>query len=136
MDTRQKGQLAVLKFEQEALLRGYVLSRPTMDARYDLILDDGKKLHRVQIKYGDGLSSHSSGCVTVELRRYNGNAGKNPRVYFDSEIDAVAVYIPKIERICWIPPEKFHGKTGLTIRLDPTKNGQAQNLIEAKDYFW
>ena len=76
------------------------------------------------------------GCSVVSLRRWNGNKHQNIRTYLKSEIDAIAVYLPKIDRICWIPSEKFHGKANLYIRIDKPKNGQTQNLLMAEDYFW
>jgi hypothetical protein len=135
MNTQQKGQLSVLKVELEALRKGYLVSRPTTDARYDLVVDTGDRLYRVQVKYGDGKSTHSSGCVTVSLRHYIGNS-KTTRPYLSSEIDIIAAYVPKIDRVCWIPPEKFHGKDTIFLRLEPPKNGQTKDILMAEDFFW
>ena len=134
LTTNVKGQLAVSKVELRALELGYLPSRPLFDARYDLVLDNNKKLIRVQIKYADGLPSHSTGSVVVKLAYEN---RKNEVfTYQDSEIDALIVFIPKVDRLCFFPKNVFIGKRKLHIRLAPSKNRQIQGIIFAKDYYW
>src|SRR3990172_1003729 len=58
-ETHHKGELAFLKCSIRALEKGMILSRPTTETRYDAILDDGGKLLRVQVKYGDCQSASS-----------------------------------------------------------------------------
>lgn len=62
-----KGQLAVSKAQVRAIELGYYVSVPLMDYRYDLVLDDGKKLWRVQVKYANRISTHTTGSVVVNL---------------------------------------------------------------------
>ena len=50
-----------------ALELGCIPSRPVYDTRYDLIIDDSKKLKRIQVKYADGRPSRSKGSVVVKL---------------------------------------------------------------------
>jgi hypothetical protein len=49
--TAQKGELALLHVLQRAVENGWIVSRPTRDCRYDLVLDDGDRLYRAQVKY-------------------------------------------------------------------------------------
>lgn len=66
-----KGQIAVNKTELRAIELGYIPSKPIYNVRYDLVLDDGKKLTRIQIKYADGVPSHSTGAIVVKLGHEN-----------------------------------------------------------------
>lgn len=124
-----------LKAELRAVEKGYIVSKPTIDTRYDMIIDDKECLYRVQVKYADGMSSSSEGCVLVDLRRRNGNDTLNSRTYLETEIDSVVVYIPRIDRLCWFPPEKFHDKVQIFIRLEPPKNN-IKCVTMAQDYYW
>lgn len=134
MTTNIKGQLAVSKAEIRAFELGYVPSRPLYDSRYDLIIDQNNTLKRIQIKYGDGKSSNSQGAIVVKLDYENRK--KNNFTYKKSEVDALVVYIPKIEKLCYFPLEIFEGKRKLTIRIEKPKINQIKGIIFAKDYIW
>ena len=95
MNTHTKGQLAELKVQQRAVEKGYLVSKPIYDGgRYDLIIDDGQKLWRVQVKYADGGASHCEGAVTVglEKRRKDGNL-----LYTSDEIDMLKTITGKYQ---------------------------------------
>ena len=52
MNSANKSEIAVLKLELRANQKGYFVSLPkNQSSRYDLIIDDGKKLYRTQVKY-------------------------------------------------------------------------------------
>jgi hypothetical protein len=137
MDTRQKGELAKLHAVMRAIEHGFVVSEPTTSARYDLVIDDGKRLWRAQVKWGGTPSQRSAGAFRVELRSENGNGGKGylKLMYTEQEVDCLLVFIPGTG-VVWLPHERFIGKTGLIIRVSPTKNGQASGLLLASDYLW
>lgn len=132
--TNVKGQLAVSKTELRALELGYLPSRPMFDGRYDLIIDNQKELLRIQIKYANGKSSNSSGSVVVKLEYENRN--KKFYTYQENEVDALVVYIPEIDKLCYFPKKIFIGKRKLSIRLVPSKNNQKTGIIAAEDYYW
>lgn len=135
MNSNWKGQLAVSKAQVRAIELGYDVSVPIMDYRYDLVLDDGKKLWRVQVKYANRKPTHSTGAVTAQLT-YETRGRKRVVTYQESEVDALVVYIPKIDKLCWFTPNLFVGKSGLTIRVDQPINHQKRKIILASDYFW
>ncbi len=130
-----KGQLAVSKVETHAMELGLVPNRPLLDCRYDVIIDDGKKLWRVQVKYANGTPSHSTGSVIAKLA-YETRQRRRTYTYNDSEVDALVVYIPKIDKLCWFPCEAFVGKKLLCIRINPPLNGQKTKIFLASDYLW
>lgn len=132
--TNRKGQLAVSKAEMRAFELDYIPSRPLYDSRYDLIIDKDQKLVRVQVKYGDGKSSNSQGAIVVKLDYENRK--KHSFTYQSSEVDALVVYIPKIDKLCYFPLDIFEGKRKLTIRIEKPKINQIKRIIFAKDYYW
>jgi PD-(D/E)XK endonuclease len=128
MTKEQKGILAVLKVQQRAVEKGVLVSAPINPCRYDLILDDGT-LNRVQVKYGGTKSGHSVGAVRVDLRRHG-------KTYSKDEIDAIVVYLPAIEKICWFGSEVFDGREAIYVRYEPSKNNQRKKCILAEKHFW
>jgi PD-(D/E)XK endonuclease len=129
-----KGQLAVSKTELRALELGFLPSRPLFDTRYDLIIDNHKSLIRVQIKYADGKSANSTGVVVTKLEYIDRQ--KKTHTYMDDEVDVLIVYIPKIDKLCYIPKKLFIGKRKLSIRISNSKNNQKKGIIAAEDYYW
>jgi hypothetical protein len=129
-----KGQLAVTKTELRALELGFLPSRPLFDTRYDLIIDNHKSLIRAQIKYADGKSSNSSGSVIVKLE-YTDRQNKTV-TYRNEELDVLIVYIPRIDKLCYIPKKLFIGKRKLSIRISKSRNNQKKGIIAAEDYYW
>lgn len=142
MNTNTKGEIAKLKVELRAAEKGWISSRTIEGARYDLVLDDGSKLFKVQVKWTSVVSAHSSGAVQVSLRQNNGDdrnliyRRRKTRTYNRDEVDAVVVYISQIDKLCWFDPEVFENKDVLNIRYEPTKNGQIKNVMFAENYFW
>lgn len=132
--TNTKGQLAVSKTELRAFELGYIPSRPLFDTRYDLIIDDAKSLKRIQVKYADGNPSHATGAVVVKLDYEDRK--KNNRTYKEEEVDALVVYIPKIDKLCFFPQKLFLGKRKMNIRIENTKTNQIKRIIYARDYYW
>lgn len=134
-EQQRKAEIARLKVEARALELGFICSRPVVEGtRYDCIIDMDGRLYRAQIKYCDRRSRNCAGAVSVLLKSSNKQGAA--RCYSEGEIDILLVYLPTIDRVCLFPKEVFCGKTGLNIRLDPPRNGQAKGCVFAADYFW
>jgi len=132
--TNIKGQLAVSKAELRAFELGFLPSRPLYDSRYDLIIDMHGKLIRVQVKYANGRPSHARGSVVVKLDYENRK--RKFYTYKKTEVDALIVYVPQVDKLCWLPQKKFIGKRKIHIRLVKPKSGQSKNITFARDYYW
>lgn len=115
LTTEQKGRIAELKAETESIERGWTVSRPTTNARYDLILEKDGKCLRAQVKWASPCDT--KGSVAVELIKH----GKG---YTSKEIDCLLVYIPEKDEITLWWPGSWEGKTRMYIRLEPAKNNQ------------
>jgi PD-(D/E)XK endonuclease len=129
LTTDEKGQIALLNVQIEAAKKRALVLLPTTPVRFDLGLYWAGRFYRCQVKYADWRSRNATGCVRVELRR-------RKRTYSKDEIDAVLVYVPQIDNVCWFPPEMFHEKVGLQLRLLPAKNNQRHGCLWAADYVW
>jgi hypothetical protein len=105
--TCYKGQIAELKVALRAAQKGFITSKPLIDARYDYVIDDGNQLFRTQVKYADGKSSKSSGAVVIRLRGHRNDA------YNAKEVDLLLVYIPKLDAIVYFKPEEFCKQNGV-----------------------
>lgn len=132
MSRKLKEKMAELKVEMMAAQKGWTVSRPTSTSRYDLVLDDGDRLHRAQVKYAGAEPKASSGVVYF----FANNGPDSPAFYSNKEIDVIVVYIPQIDKLVWIGPEFFEGKSAFYIRLEPTKNNQKKGLFWATDHLW
>jgi hypothetical protein len=131
------GELAVAKVVIRAIEKGITPLRPLVECRYDLVLDDGFKLDRVQVKYaGARACSHASGVVPVSLAKWRTGGRRSIPYYRPEEVDAVLVYVRAIEKILWFGPEVFEGRMSLSIRIEPARNGQQKGCLMAADYVW
>lgn len=135
LSSNAKGALACAAFDKRAIERGGIVSIPAMDARYDRILDLDGRLYRIQIKYCDRSTFRSGGAVLVDLASY-GHGRQLSSGYSDAEVDAIVVYVPRVHALCWLDPGTFSGKSALTLRLSPPKNGQRAGVRMYTDYLW
>jgi len=133
MSSGLKGELAVLRVLMRAVEKGWIASRPTRECRYDLILDDGNILYRVQVKYCNRRATNADGAVCLDLTK---GGARKPRPYLDKEIDALVVYVVPVDALIWVGADIFHGKRHLQIRYTPTKSGQKKGTFMTDDYLW
>lgn len=132
--THQKGEIANLKVLLRAAEKGVLLSRPVVDSRYDFILDDGRRLERVQVKYASGKAQNSQGSVKVNLKSWEGR--KLRRRYCPNEVDALLVYIPQIDKVLRFEADFFCERESFIVRIEPAKNGQTKGILNATDFVW
>jgi hypothetical protein len=91
-----KGGVAELAIALIATRAGYVVSRPLADGgRYDLVLDDGRRLLRVQCKWARRVGS----VVQVRTRTCRrARSGCIRGTYSPADTDAVAAYCAELGR--------------------------------------
>lgn len=124
--------MALLRVLQRALEKGWITSRPTRDCRYDLVLDDGEHLFRMQVKYAARKSSHAIGVVSLDLTK----GGKRNRMYPDHDIDAVLVHVAPADTLVWLGPERFHNRRAVQLRYAPTRSGQKNGCLLVEEFVW
>jgi hypothetical protein len=113
------------------LRSGFQVSVPFSNlTAYDLIVDTGTKLLKIQAK----TAWVSRGCLNYHGRRRVGGSYSGRRAYEVGEIDYFAIYCPQTNSLFALPAEG-HGIAGV-LRITPTKNNQKKLIRWAKDYSW
>jgi hypothetical protein len=115
-----------------AIELGLTVLRPLCEGRrYDLIIDLEPELLRVQCK----LARRRAGVLSIGVatNRYTPR-GYVSTSYTADEIDAVGVYSPELRRCFLVPVDQVAGRRALHLRLDPTRNNQAERIKWARDY--
>jgi hypothetical protein len=114
-------------------LEGYAVLVPFGEnTRYDLVIDNGSRLRRVQCKTGrlkDG-GVHFPTCSTYVHH-------KNPKVLrrdYEGQIDDFAVYCPELGAVYLIPIEDVATRTSACLRVSPPRNGQFKRIRLAAAY--
>lgn len=129
MNSKDVGDISVANIIARLLEFGYVVSVPFGDnLRYDIIVDTGDKLLRVQCK----TAWLSRGCLDFNNTSITTKNGRRvSRLYSSNEIDLMLVYSPNFSKIYSVPIGLKHFK----LRVDPTKDGrQRKDINWAKDY--
>lgn len=114
------------------LKAGFVVSIPFgIGAPYDLVVDTGSRLYRVQVKPG----WLRKGCIVYKGKRRMREAYPYAtRPYTELEVDYFAIYYPQTESIYVVPYRICSGDGCL--RLDPVQNGQQKLIRWASDFTW
>jgi Holliday junction resolvase-like predicted endonuclease len=131
---KMKGDLAELVVAADLLQRGYKIAFPYgEDWDYDLIAADRSQFHRVQVKH----ATSDGEVIRVECRSNSLTRGKVKRIkrYTAKMIDWLAVYDRTSNRCYYIPATELgNGRDAVSLRLQPTKNGQCSGIHRAVDY--
>ncbi|MGH3091258.1 MAG: group I intron-associated PD-(D/E)XK endonuclease [Gaiellaceae bacterium] len=130
--TDQKGAIAETAIGHAAVKLGIDVYRPIVEGgRYDLIFNLGARLLRIQCKWakrrGSVVAVRCSSC------RRTAN-GLLHRTYTAQEIDAIAAFCPDTDRCYFLPVDLVAGRRELSLRLDPTRNGQKRGIRWADDF--
>jgi PD-(D/E)XK endonuclease len=102
------------------------------NTRYDLVIDEGTRLARVQCKTGRlrGGSVRFKACSSYA---HHPNPKILKRDYVD-EIDYFAVYCGETEGVYLLPIEAVPTRWECALRVEPTRNSQRRNIRLASDY--
>jgi PD-(D/E)XK endonuclease len=112
---------------------GYAVFLPFGEnTRYDLIIDDGVSLLRVQCKTGrlrDGAVRFS----TCSSYGHHSRPRTHRRDYL-GEIDCFAVYCPQTGSAYLVPIEDLSTKVEGALRIEPARNGQQRGVRLGESY--
>ena len=136
-NTVRKGEIAVHRAIIRSLELGQTPLRPCVEgARYDLVVDRGSDgLARVQVKYCD----HRPRCrdaYELSLTRHSGGRKRRTYRYLQHEIDAIVALLASHDMLVWVPARSLEGRSSITLRTAPARNGQRARLQMASDYAW
>jgi prevent-host-death family protein len=127
-----KGNVAELAIAKEAASLGLSVLMPiTEHERYDLALDLGSRVLRVQCKWatynGDVIHIHVGRCRTSR-------SGYVRSTYGEGEIDALAACCEPLERCYLLPSKMVVGRYGIQLRTSPARNNQRAAINYAAHY--
>ncbi len=128
-DTKTIGDISEMHVILAMRRRGYDVSVPLGENhRYDLVVDDGEKLSRVQVKTGrirGNVIKYS--CSSSHAHRRG-----RTRPYFD-EIDYLAVYCPDNGKVYILPGHELTA-TSAHLRLSAPRNNMRKMIRWAADF--
>jgi hypothetical protein len=114
-------------------LEGYPVMVPFGEnTRYDIVIDTGSQLRRVQCKTG----RLRDGAVIFRTCSTYGHH-PNPKIIrrdYEGEIDDFAVYCPELGAVYLIPIEAVPTRTMGMLRVSPPRNGQHKRIRLAAAY--
>lgn len=117
----KKGKIGELKVELLATEKGYIVSRPVFSARYDLILDDGNKIIRAQVKTLNCFIESRPNLVYYKIKK-----DKNP--YSNREIDVIFFYLSLLDVVLKV--DNFHNRKIFKFNLkDKTNKNYYEKFI-------
>lgn len=128
MNTRERGNLTEIKIMAALVEAGYLVFLPFGEGhKYDFIIDDGQRLHRVQSKTG----RVKGGSLMFNGYSFSGN-GK-VRHGYRGLADLFAILNPQTSQVYLVPVEEV-GCTEICLRLEPTLSGQSKGIRWAAAY--
>ena len=132
IDSNHKGNVAELAIATEAARLGLSVLKPlTEHERYDLALDLGARVLRVQCKW----ATYNGDVVHINVGRCRtSRRGYVKTTYGENEIDALAAYCEALARCYLLPVSMIAGKHAVHLRTKPAKNNQRAAINFAVDY--
>lgn len=118
---RRSGEEAEISFILQAVKKGLKISRPMMTERYDLIVDNGKKLLRIQVKSTEKLK--------VTRPQYEVPLRASGKKYKENEVDFFAIFIRPTNTWYLLPFENFKNIKSMYFNI----HGHSQKYSSYKD---
>ncbi|HEY0069536.1 MAG TPA: group I intron-associated PD-(D/E)XK endonuclease [Chloroflexia bacterium] len=128
-DTTIIGNISEAQVLLALIQAGYTVLKPFGDGcKYDLVIDDGYMLQRVQCKTG----RLKNGCVVFNSYSVAGNSN-GKRQGYTGLADLFAVYCPANGQVYLVPVTDV-GVGGVLLRIEPTQNSQQRRVRWASQY--
>jgi hypothetical protein len=127
-----KGAIAEAAITAAAIELGFFVLRPLPEGRrYDLVIDTGPQLLRVQCKWAPKRGN----VIVVNLQTHR----CTPRGYVHStysadEVDGIGVYCQALKQCYYVPIDRVAGRRAMHLRLAPAANNQSAAINWAADF--
>lgn len=132
-NTKQKGEVAEAVVLAELLKLGFTVLLPHGDnQRYDLVVDFRKTFVRLQVRRARLDKKSARLEFTTKSSRWSGKAYRLT-YYTKEDVDFFAAWCPGPDKVYIVPIEEA-GRSSVTLRLGPTRNGQVKRTRQAVDY--
>lgn len=134
MNSNVKGAVAEQAIVLAATRLGIPVWRPVSEhGRADVLLEVGRRLLRVQVKWGRLSDSGDVVIVQLEGCRRTSN-GYYRRTYDRREVDLIGVYCGRLDRCFLLPIEMVAGARAVQLRVAPARNNQRACINLADDF--
>ena len=100
--------------------------------RYDLAIDDGSRLARVQCKTGR-LRNGAVWFATCSSYAHHRSRGAPTRTYV-GEVEFFAVHSAETGGVYLVPIQHVHTRRTCALRVTPARNAQRKRIRLARDY--
>jgi hypothetical protein len=129
--TKDKGDVGVAHAIADLADQGFiVLTTLCEHAPFDLVAHRDGHFVRVSVKY---RSLGSNGAIAVNFRSsWSDSKGTYTRPIDKDDIDVLCVYCPETRSCYYVDPKAF--RTSVSLRVTPSKNNQARNVLPADDF--
>jgi PD-(D/E)XK nuclease superfamily protein len=130
-DTKSIGDLSEMFVALQLARAGYLVAKPFGEnTRYDLLIDDGKILSRVQVKTGRlRKGAIQWNCCSTHGHR----TGPNFKSYI-GQIDFFGIYCPQLQSAYLVPISQAPSRRTSSLRVVPTRNRQTRRVRWASDF--
>jgi hypothetical protein len=126
--TKQKGDIAEAFVTYLLKQNGFNVLIPWgEDNRYDLVTEKNGIFKRIQVKY----ATPKDGSIEVRIRSCNNYSVLR---YSPLDIDIIAVYSPKSNKVYFLPLNSIKNRSLCKLRLAPAKNKQRKFIVMASKY--
>jgi hypothetical protein len=123
---KRRGEIAEAMFLAKMAAIGFSVATPWGDSdRYDLIVDTGKRLLRVQVKSAHRVSANAGGGYHVRAH------GHRRKSYRASEIDLLVAYVVPEDAWYVFPPGAFQKMKSM--RLFPRRGRKKSKFEEYRE---
>jgi len=120
--SKLQGNVGVARAIYEYTKKGFTVLMPLSDSsKYDLVVDDGEALSRVQVKTSRCKSEH--GGYTINLKTSGGNTKTNTIRVRESD-DYDILFVLTEDGKCWSIPSTELGEAKHSIVVGSTKYNQ------------
>ena len=111
---------------------GYTVSIPLNDTQdYDLIVDDGKKLYKVQVKAtGERTESNKFKCT---LKTISGTSRKTINTVKESNADLLFCLTAEMQMFL-IPVKDINSNSSITLSTEPVSKYANKNTLDTSKY--
>ena len=129
--TKDKGDVGVAHAIADLTDQGFIVLTTLCErAPFDLVAYRDGLFLRVSVKY---RSLESNGAVKVFfISSWSDSNGTYRRPIDKDEVDVLCVYCPETRSCYYVDPKAF--RTSVSLRVTPSKNNQARNVLPADDF--
>lgn len=100
------------------------------NTRYDFVVERNNQFVRLQCKTG---WTNGSGCVVFNTRSTNVNSTGYKESNYIGDADQFIIFCQDVDGLYSVPVDKASGGK-MSLRIEPTENGQTKGINWAEDY--